>query len=360
MSETNRPVVKRQTPRRSFLFPIFLIVLGVIFLLNNLGLLADNAWDLLLRLWPVLLIAWGLDDLIRRDGAAGPMLMIGLGVVFLLNNYGLISVGVWSLLIALWPLLLVAWGFDLILSRRSAWLALLGAILMLVILAGALLLYGVFTPMVTLQGDTVQHSLGDASTARITLQPAVGELNLDALAAGGDELIAGKVATPSGVRVVQDVSQQGDEARVALRTAGTTPNFGGNLSRWEWNLGLNPDVVIDLDVEMGAGQLNLDLRRLSVEDARVDLGVGEATIYLPEEGSTKAEIASAIGRLVVVLPKGMEARVEVDRALTNLDLPAGMLKVDDNTYQSAGYDETAEHIELDLSQAIGNIAVRYE
>lgn len=359
MAETNRPVTRPRRPARSLLFPLLLVALGVVFLLNNLGVLGATAWDQLLRLWPVLLILWGLDDLLRREGAAGPALMIGLGAILLLNNFGVINVGVWGLLIALWPLLLVAWGFDLIVGRRSLWLGLLGAALMLVILAGALVLYGAFTPVAAVQGDTVRHDLGAATSAQVSLDPAVGELNLDALASGGEELIAGRLETPPGTEVLEDVSQDGDQTVVALSTKGRVPSFTGQVGRWEWNLGVNPDVPVDLNVDMGAGRLNLDLRNLMVNDLVVDMGVGETVVYLPEQGATQAQVNSAIGQLQVILPEGAEVRVQVDRAITGMSLPPELEAVSEDTYQTAGYEQAEQRIDLEVSQAIGNISVQY-
>jgi hypothetical protein len=45
---------------------VILIGLGVVFLLNNPGILNWSVWDVIFRLWPVLLIAAGLDILIGR------------------------------------------------------------------------------------------------------------------------------------------------------------------------------------------------------------------------------------------------------------------------------------------------------
>jgi hypothetical protein len=47
---------------------IFLIVIGVAFLLKNLGVLPGGAWDVI---WPSLLIAWGLSIIFTRSRAWG-------------------------------------------------------------------------------------------------------------------------------------------------------------------------------------------------------------------------------------------------------------------------------------------------
>jgi hypothetical protein len=59
------------------------------------------------------------DD--RRRSLVGPVILIGLGVVFLLNNLGVLAWSVWEVILRLWPILLVAAGLDLLLGRRSIW-----------------------------------------------------------------------------------------------------------------------------------------------------------------------------------------------------------------------------------------------
>jgi len=42
-----------------FLIPLVLIIVGVILLLNTLGVISWSAWGNIGRLWPVLIIAFG-------------------------------------------------------------------------------------------------------------------------------------------------------------------------------------------------------------------------------------------------------------------------------------------------------------
>src|SRR3970040_344778 len=117
MSEERRPT------RRSIFFPVILIILGIIFLLSNVGVLTDSVWENVLRLWPVLLIA--------------------LGTVFLLANLGYLALNVWELIFRLWPILLIAIGLDIVIGRRSFLLSLVGLILIFALFIGALWLFGV-------------------------------------------------------------------------------------------------------------------------------------------------------------------------------------------------------------------------
>ncbi len=53
------------------LWPLLLIVIGILFLLSNLGLLAADVWATLVKLWPLILVVIGLDILIETAWRRG-------------------------------------------------------------------------------------------------------------------------------------------------------------------------------------------------------------------------------------------------------------------------------------------------
>ena len=101
-SRWNRP------HRPSYFGPILLIAIGRVFLAKNIGLIPGEGWGTIWRLWPVLLIVAGMDDLFRREGVAWPILLIGVGVFLLVNYFGPQTCISWTRFIQLWPILLIA------------------------------------------------------------------------------------------------------------------------------------------------------------------------------------------------------------------------------------------------------------
>lgn len=53
-----------------------------------------------------------------RRGVFWPLLLIALGLIFLLQNFGFISGVSWLAVASLWPLLLVLIGLDIAFARR--------------------------------------------------------------------------------------------------------------------------------------------------------------------------------------------------------------------------------------------------
>lgn len=127
---------------KGIFWPLILISLGVIFLLKNTGIISGETLDSFIPFWPVILILMGLDSFYRGEGRIGATLTIAMGVVFLMSNFGYLALGVWQIVIRVWPLFLLAAGLDILVGRRSCLGSLLGALFLLAILIGSLWVLG--------------------------------------------------------------------------------------------------------------------------------------------------------------------------------------------------------------------------
>jgi hypothetical protein len=56
--------------RSSFLIGLAVIVVGMIMLLNNFGVLSINVGELISIYWPLLLVIWGMDMIFPGAGTA--------------------------------------------------------------------------------------------------------------------------------------------------------------------------------------------------------------------------------------------------------------------------------------------------
>lgn len=352
---------RRPRYRGSLFFPLLLIALGLLFLLNNFGVLTGNIWDFVATFWPLLLIVWGLDAGLRRNGIVGPALLIGVGVVFQLSNLGYLALDVWIAIIRLWPVLLVAIGLDIVIGhRRSPWWSLLGLVLVLALLGGALLAYGITVNQgQALSSEQVSQPLQDANQAKVVIEPAVGSILIDTLS-GSDLLVSGNIRLGNVGKVSQSYSVTGTRGSYTLRRTGAS--FVGSPfvspGEWGWELGLSGAVPIDLKVSMGAGNTDLDLSGLNLSGLEVDMGVGKTTLTLPKSGRFQGKVDSAIGQIEIVVPRGAAVRVKADTGLAVTNVPQDFINNGD-FYASPAYATATSRIDLDASQAIGNILVRY-
>jgi len=75
---------------------------------------------------------------INRPSLFWPLLLIGLGVLLLLQTLALLPASLWAALAQLWPLLFIVFGLDLLIGRRSARGAATVLIVGVVLVAGSL------------------------------------------------------------------------------------------------------------------------------------------------------------------------------------------------------------------------------
>ncbi len=344
--------------RGGFVWPIMLILVGVLFLMNNLGIIDNVTWDSIWRLWPLIFFAFGLDGLLRRSEIVGPVIMFGLGGVFLLSNIGWLNWNAWDTLWRLWPLLIMAVGLEIMVGRRSAWLSALAVLLILALLLGLLWLAGIgFGPLggQSLQSDIIYQELGDAARAEISLAPAVGQLAVEGLD-DSKALIEGEISIGRGQQVWSDYKIQGTTALYSLDARNTVPFVG---SGWDWELALSPDVPIELDASMAVGEMDLELGDVTLSGLDASQAVGDLSISLPAGEALNADVSQAIGQIIVYVPEEASVRLEVSKALSSLSVPSDFEKRGDY-YYSPGYEAAEMSIDLDISQAIGSIVIRYD
>ncbi len=173
------PEPPKTKKRFSIFWPMMLIALGVVLFMVNTSAFPNGAADLL-AYWPVLLIAAGLDNFWRGESYVGGVLSVGLGGIFLFANLGYLpGVYVLDVLIRFWPVFLVALGLDLIIGHRGFWSAAVGLVVGVALTGGLALLILTNVSPTTVTGtgsQDVNLPNKDASAVSGEIVMAVGQM----------------------------------------------------------------------------------------------------------------------------------------------------------------------------------------
>lgn len=296
----------------------------------------------------------------KQPDLLGPILLIAVGIILLLNTQGILSWSVWWDILRLWPVFLIAAGLDLLIGRRSAWGSLIVALLVVTIMAGALWVATTGSEGRGLDGQQIQYPLGDAAEAQVSIQPAIGTLTLNALPESAD-LIQGTAQLAEGEEIDERASRQDDRITYRLNSGGEAwmPMIGWDPGRL-WDLGLSPGAALEIDTMVAMGSQELDLTGLDVSALNTSMGMGSIEIVLPAKGRFEGDVGGAIGRIEIVVPQGMGLRVNAGTALVARQLPGDFVEMGDGVYTSPGYATAQHRIDLDASLAIGSLRVRYQ
>ncbi len=344
-------------PRRHIhiFWPLLLIAVGVFLFLNNLGILPGTTVEILIKLWPLLFILGGVEGFINREGTLWPVLITGLGVIFLLSNFGQLSVPVWTALARLWPILLIALGLNLIVGHHKGWVsAVLGVVIGLILVASVYLLAvnapalgGAKSESISIPAEGVTEASGD-------IRLPVGKLILSA-GDDPDALVAGDVTLSKGETLRKPFTQTGDPGSFTIKSSGANYVFSLDSGTYTWDLALNKEIAFtDFDVEVYTGEIRADFSELQVADFTFHMPVGKVTLVVPEQGEFNGTIDAAVGQIILCVPSDLALRIHLDPAVTIVNVDEGFTRqgnqVTTKTEFAAG--ETVSEITIKLPVGI--------
>ena len=291
----------------------------------------------------------------RKGSLFGPLFLIFIGILFLLNNLGVLPWDIWSQLIRLWPIFLIGAGLDLIVGRRSMLGSILVSVLIIALIAGGLWFVSTQMPSTPATTQEVSYALQDADRAEVHIDFGVGTLQIGALSESNN-LLEGTLDLSKNEQLEEDYSVKQD-AYLALGSNMPRMTFSTDLNQDKtWSLYLNRDVPLELDVNTGVGTARIDLRQLNLSDLTIDSGVGRTTVILPQRGRLSASIKEGVGEIQIQVPEGTGLRIEASTGLGDIKVPDGYQR-SDHTYTSPGYGSADDRVDLRIESGIGRIVV---
>lgn len=253
-----------------------------------------------------------------------PIVLIGVGVIWLLGSMGIIPNASFAALISLWPVILIIIGLDILIGRRSAFGgAIVGlaavALVAVVLIAGPSL--GLATGG-TLKTQSLSADIGEAVTASIELNLTTQPVKVYALD-DKTSLLKGEI---DYYGTLQFNDSGTENRRISLdQSASSSWNIPWDPNA-RWEIGLTPNLPIDLSINGASGSANLDLSELRLTAFSLDQGSGSVTLLLP--ASTQpytAVLSGGSGSLNLTLPSESDLTLRLDRGSgsTNIDIPDG-------------------------------------
>jgi hypothetical protein len=88
-------------------------------------------------------------------------------------------------------------------------------------------------------------------------------------------------------------------------------NWFNNRERLRWDIGLTPNVPLDLDIHGGVGEALLDLSSLNLSHVDVNGGVGEIDLSLPSRGDYDGYLNIGVGEFNITIPSGANSDLRI-------------------------------------------------
>ena len=268
----------------------------------------------------------------HRPSLFWPIVFIAAGGYFLMLNAGLVPPMSWTIILKLWPVPIIVAGLDIFLRRMTGFLgSLLGVALALALIAGLgyLMLnhedypelFVEASPEEGLQQQRQDIAISDVDSATMMFEMGPEPATIDTLA--GEALVVLDANTARDLELV--MSGPSSEPTISLesseriRTADDWPGWlvrrlGGSADEEQEayvNLSINPETPTRLEIDGGAGPLDVNVGDAAITAMQVHVGYGPMTLNLPDGGRYEATIEGGYGPLDIVLPSDLEARIEV-------------------------------------------------
>ena len=324
-----------------------------------------------------------------------PIVLIAIGVFWLLSNFGILPSIDWGKILRLWPLLLIFWGLNLIFrSAPKPFSALLSALLG-VIAVGLFVTIIFFSDTIPILPATVGDApvvineaiavpLEGAESAEVSIETSLVPTKLYALT-DSNQLLEGQVSYIGDLILDSDIGST--EAKVKLDTK-TQSGWFLDPSNWnqfddddDWQIGLTTEIPLDLTIDAGSGSGEYALGQLQlsdfaldggsgslsvvlpdgVYDAKVDLASGSSRWTLPADGGGEYDFDVGSGSMSLLIPQGIEAQIEIDRgsgsfsADSRFELISG--DEDNGTWQTTGYDAADNRLDIKIDSGSGSVSV---
>ena len=297
----------------------------------------------------------------KRRSLSWPLILITIGLVFLLVNFGFIP-GVTALsLLSLWPLLLILAGVDIAIGGRWP-LAAIGIDVAVIALGLALLvsqptlLSG--TPFFIVNGGAPGER--DLSVARQNATSLSLDVNGGAgrfRVSGGSTLLVEAHSANDDLRLRRaDFENGGQRADVRIDQTGTRRVGSGTI---DVEARVASDIPTELTINGGAGEFLIDLSSVTVTSAELNVGAATLTLTLPKpSGRAGIEVNAGASSIVIVVPEGVEARVTTTGALVSLQSSNPRVAASGNSAETSGYGSASARVTVKVTAGASSITIR--
>ena len=233
----------------------------------------------------------------------------------------------------------------------------------------------------------LSEPLCEATTAKVDIDTASGNLIIDTLTEGEPVLASGTLEYVENQQMpTRSVDINNGQATLTLKsTSMGRPLFrlpwSGCIAATDWQIHLNPDVQADITARSGGGNVKLNLADMTLTRVMADSGGGNLDVVLPDytanlsvtaktgggnvtvhlgngiKGSNILNATSGAGNVEVRIPSGLAAHIYATSGWGKEIIDSRFVNIDKHTYQSLDFDRAADKVEITVQSGAGNVIV---
>lgn len=298
--------------QRNVFWGAILILIGALFLLRNIDVLDFNWWNFL-RLWPFLLILLGIAVLPIRNA----LKLIFTAVTIILAISILAAFPEWNR----------GWHFSF--DRHD------------------------FDDYTKVEEQYIfEEYPGDLSEAVINFDAAVGNFKLKE---SSDKLFEFYNKGNIG-RYMYSVKEMDGKRDIDINMENA--RIRNVRGKNEVEIKINPDPVWDIKIDVGAADMELDLRNFMVRDLDIDGGASALELLIGDKyEKTTVNIDAGASSIVIRIPEAVACELNTETVLSSRNLDH-FTKVSDGTFVTDNFSDSEKNIIINVDVAVSSLTVK--
>jgi len=308
---------------RHLFWGILLIAIGLLFVLNNLGVLSFS-WYGIWRLWPLILIFWGISVLPIKDGIKFVALIAVIALTFLSINR---------------------------LPETSPW----------------------YLRFHHHNGDNFEFWDDEEDTGKTSnYKDQNFTVPFDSVATKGIlnlEAAAGNFEVSGTAKDFLDFNKTGEVGNYEMSTTDITNGKSitlkmesgkvhGSFRKNKVEIKLNPKPSWNMKLDIGAADLDLDLTEYKIDTVKVDAGASSMTIRIGDKNPrTDVEFDAGASSIDVQVPEKSGCQISSESFLVSKNFK-GFEKKGDHIYQTSNFNSANAKIYITVKTAVSSINVK--
>ena len=291
----------------------------------------------------------------RSEKVVGGVFLIAIGFMFLLSNLGIISWSILGNLFQLWPLILVVIGVNIIFKNTAVVKGITWLMFFVVFIGYGFINGGVSLNNVKYQPNSISVSKTfAASTGKVNID--FGGANLD-ISSTNSNLMEAYTDTKY---IKPHVRYINDNKHVVIDFKSTKNNVAfkiGNNS-FDYSLKLDQAIVWDIDANLGAVSGRFDLTDLKIDRLDLDLGASNLEILLGDKNSmTEIKVDAGASNLDLVIPESLGLMIKVDGLISKTSLTKLGWMQQGGYYVSPNYDDAESRAKVNIDLGVGKLDI---
>jgi hypothetical protein len=297
------------------------------------------------------------------------ILLLTLGVLFLFRNLDIFDFSIRSLL-RLWPLIFVFWGIAVLPVKQGIKLVLAGLTILLGIIILAMTPHHDYRWFEWKNNSGYESRDDDAEDEEITGQQDFSELYDSVVTSARLDLdaAAGKFYIKNPTGKLFEFKNEGDaepynistdlnenNAIIHVRHKSNIESRDLNNSAW---LSLNPGPVWDLNIDVGAANLEMDVRPFNVERLDIEGGASKIDLKLGSRSKmTRVSVDAGASGIHIEIPYESACELRTHTVLSARDID-GFNKISGGLYQTPNFSDSVSQIIIEINAAVSNLEVK--